>query len=471
MVMMALVASPALAAFPGRNGMLAVAPLQGQGVLLMSPRGTGEHQTCPAGGTCPVVNSPRWSPDGQEITFSSSGDQGISIIYGDGSCLDCQQFGVSTLTSGSASMPAFTSAPGLLSTVSDGKVIDYGTDGLQKQTVLSGHVSDAVWSAQGELAVVRSGRVLAGRPGHLDSLVRGSDPSWSPGGSRLALVRRGRVIVVRVGHHSGKRLAGGSAPAFSPDGKFIAFIGAGHRLSVVPSGGGRVRRVGHVRGRYVDWQPIPSQPPAACTAPPGSTTVGTSSTGVITADSAPVPGYAETAPAYMGCLLSTGRERLLARYDFQSIDSASSASDFVIAGNFAAFIEDDSDPHYGGSSEVVHVFDLDNGAESNSLGGETVECGDYSYDCNSGAGQLVLNADGFSAVHTISTQFGGPAPDTAETTDGIVASDSSGVHIEDTASEAGSGFSLGTPSLTDLQLSGDTLTWLHAGSPRSATLQ
>jgi hypothetical protein len=271
--------------------------------------------------------------------------------------------------------------------------------------------------------------------------------------------------VARVGHRAGRRLAKGSAPAFSPDGKWIAFIGAGHRLSVVRSTGGRVRRVGRVRGRSVDWQPITDQHPQ-CAPAPGSGTAASSDDGIVSADSGPTPidsGF--NAVAYMGCLLSTGHERLLTRYDFQSIDS-------VTSGNFAALSENSTDDHYGGSSETVRVFDLGTGAESQTLGGEQAACPDYDgYGCNSDADQLVLNADGFTAVHTTVAELGATGASGGQVTEQILAVDSTGTHVEDTVTQSVSGPLLALASLTNLQLSGDTLTWLHDVSPRSAILQ
>lgn len=468
---MALTAPSAMAAFPGHNGLLAVAPLHGPGILITTSHGTGQHVVCPVAVACPVVDTPSWSPDGQAVAFSSAGGQGISIIYDDGSCLDCEPFGNSDFTTNTASMPAFTATPGLLSTVMGGNVTDFGTDGLMKQTVLSGHVSDAVWSAQGKLAAVRSGRVLAGSPGHLRSLGRGRDPSWSANGSRLALVRRGWVTVVRVGHRGGRRLAKGAAPAFSPDGKRIAFIGGRQRLSVVSSGGGRVHRVADVRGRDVEWQPITGKPPQ-CTAPPGSNTVVSSSDAVVTADVGPglLDPSSNDAPAYMSCVLSTGRERLLTRYDLQSYDAFVSGSDFVIAGNFTALLEHSIDEHYGGSSATVRVFDLSTGAESQ-LSGESTGCPDYSgYGCSSAADQLVLNDEGFTAMHITVAQPTATGTPPAQATEEIVATDRTGTDIEDSITEAEAGPLIPSPQLTELRLSGDTLTWLHDGSPRSAQL-
>jgi dipeptidyl aminopeptidase/acylaminoacyl peptidase len=249
----AMIAGPASAAFPGRNGLLAVAPLRGAGVLLVKPGAGSERRICAGGPGCRLTRSPRWSSDGQALAFSSSYGGGVSIMYSDGSCLDCQPF--------TAVRPAFTVNRTLLTAVNDGRLFEYRSDGLAKKELLGGGVSDAVWSAQGHLAVVRHGRVLAGPLGRLRSLGTGSSPSWSPRGSELAVVRGGWVRVLGVTHRFTRRLVKGSAPAWSPNGTSIAFIAAGYRLSVIPARGGRVRGVGHVLGSAVDWQPIAASGP------------------------------------------------------------------------------------------------------------------------------------------------------------------------------------------------------------------
>ena len=419
--------------------------------------GRRQHWVC---GGCVTVRVARWSPDGQAVALSterpltpypaSGGD--TSLVYSDGSCLDCPSFG--------GMRSAFTSTPGLLSTITGGDLFDYGSDGLQQGMAVARHVSDAVWSAQGKLAVVRGGRVLAGRPGRLRALGKGSDPSWAPDGSRLAVVRRGWVTVLGVKRRVSRRLARGTRPAFSPDGKWIAFIGKGHRLSVVSARTGRIRRVGRVRGQFVDWQPVVANPPT-CLVSSGATIAASSPTALMTSDSAPNADYG-TNFVSMGCLRSTGRARLLARYDFQSIDSTSTGDDFVLAGKFGAFIEYDTDPHYGGSREIVHVFDLGSGQMSSTLGGEQSGCSDYSYSCASGAGQLVMNDLGFTAVITSSYDYS-----MQQAVEQIMASDSSGVRVLDSATSSSPG---GPPQLTGLQLTGNTLTWTHGGSPRSAQL-
>ncbi len=250
----------------------------------------------------------------------------------------------------------------------------------------------------------------------------------------------------------------------------IAFIAAGHRLSVVPARGGRVRRVGHVLGRSVDWQPIPAKPPAACIAPPGSTTAAATSTAIVTRDTIPVPPSGFPDSAYMGCLLSTGRERLLENYDLQDYDSTTTAGDVVAAGDYAGWVEDNQDPHYGGSAEIVRVFDLRTGAQDTRLDGEGNGCPDYEYTCASTADGLVLGADGFSAVHTTVTQFGTPNQTSEERTEQILAADSTGVHILDSTSNQYAINQTPPPLLTGLTLSGDALTWEHAGTPQSAQL-
>src|ERR1700734_2927371 len=88
-VVMAILAAPALAAFPGANGLLAVAPFAGRGLVLVNSTGGQQERICPhsAFSKCGTDKGPRWSPDGQLLTFDS--DE-LEVAYTDGSCLDCQ---------------------------------------------------------------------------------------------------------------------------------------------------------------------------------------------------------------------------------------------------------------------------------------------------------------------------------------------------------------------------------------------
>jgi hypothetical protein len=454
--------SSARAAAPGSDGLLAVQPTAGPGVLLVNSHGGQQRRVCTDPSVCgssPL--KPRWSSDGQVIGFSSGpyGSGGVRLIYPDGSCLDCQPI--------STGSPAFTTNSSLIAVVAAGRLVEYGIDGIQKTVELKSGVSDAAWSSRGVLAVVRDGRVWVGSPGRLRSLGPGSSPSWSPDGSRIVIDRGGWLTVVGVRARSVRRLVRGSGPAWSPDGRSIAFIAKHHELSVVPASGGRARRVGNVSAKAVDWQPRPTRRAAGCVAPPGSVSIASSSGAVVTSDSVEAPDIGFQIPAYMGCLRTTGRERLLERFGFQSEDSNSGVSGAAVAGNYAALANFADDPHYGGSSEAVSVYALRTGAPIPGRGGETVSCPDYEYSCLSGLDGLVINSDGFTAAHTTMYEIGcfqpptgGPCP-----TEEIQASDSTGLHVLDSATSQ-----FGFPVLTDLALSGDTLTWKHGGAPESAQL-
>jgi hypothetical protein len=458
LILALIVAAAASAAFPGRNGFLAVAPVTGPGLLLVTPSGHA-HRICPIRGRCQGLRNARWSPDGRAIAYTTRGTSGSSIVYSDGSCLDCEPFG--------GSHPAFMGNSTVLSVVAGGRLTEYGEDGIAKGSVsgadLIRHASDQAWSAQGDLVAVRSGRLFVGRPPHaLRLLGAGTGPSWSPDGSRLAVSRGGWVTVLDLRHHSSRPLVRGSAPAWSPDGKLIAFVAAGHRLSVIRSSGGRVRRLGNVRAVSVDWQPVPPTPAPGCGAPPGSTTFATSQSAVVTSDSADTPGTTFGVPAYMGCLRATGRARLLVRFDFQTEDSTTIASDAALSGNDAALVVTSEDPHYGGSSESVSVFDLRSGASAPELGGEQAGCMDYSYACGSAMNQLLLGPTGFTAVRTTVIENGGTQ------TEQIIASDSSGPHVLDTVT----GPYIYTGQRLDLlRMTGNTVVWLNVGTYKSATLQ
>jgi hypothetical protein len=197
--------------------------------------------------------------------------------------------------------------------------------------------------------------------------------------------------------------------------------------------------------------------------------MASSSTAIVTADTASVTEESYALPAYMGCLQSVGRERLLARYDDQDVfGSVTDGSDFVTAGTFAAFVEDADGPHYGASSVTVRLFDLNTGRESHTVGGEQVGCPGMSI-CGAQEDRLVINADGSTAAHTTVVEFNGTGPD-EQVTEQIVASDSTGLHVEDTATSTHS-YETPAPSLlTNLQLTGNTLTWEHNSSPRGAQL-
>ena len=467
LVLLGVTVSSAWAAFPGRDGLLAVAPVSGSGVVLVDSHGRQERRICRGESYCRSARRPRWSADGRALAVTSPGQPAadvtatVSLIYPDGSCLNCEAVSPCAVCS-TVGAPGFLPAAGLLTVVSDGALLEYGVDGLERATVLNRGVSDAVWSSRGALAVVQAGRVSIGKPGRLRSIGVGADPSWSPGGTRLVISRGGWLTVISQEGHSVRRLVRGGAPAWSPDGGSIAFIGPDHRLSVVSVAGDRVRRVGNVRGVSVDWQPVPRHARAGCVVAPGSVVVTESGGTSVTLDTRPEFVGEIASQAYVGCLRADRRERWLATVNPYGEDEQGVTS-FVVNGDYVGWV-DFFVSHWGGSRSEVHVFDLRTGLEPRRLGGETATCGfDTGSSCGSAMDDLVLGANGFSAAHTTLQGEGYPQIEK------IVASDSRGITTLDAVTSQCN--CEPTPLLTGLNLTGDTLTWSHDGTPETAQLQ
>lgn len=383
-------ASPALAAFPGTDGLLAVQPVSGGGIQLVNTDGQVVGRICTRQSQCAAARRPRWSPDGRAIV--SSGPH-ITIVYTDGSCMNCQF--------GAAANPVFKRSGTVISFIQRHRQVTLdGIDGVREPSPPLGSAADAVWAADGQVAVVRDGWLWVGHPGKLHRLVPGSEPSWSPRGDRIVAVQRGWVVIVRLGDHHVQRLARGGAPASSPDGRWIAYVAPDHRLMIVAAGGGRSRPVGRVEGLSVDWQPRPRGTNPGCAAPPRSTVLASAPDAIVTQDGPANPPFGFTfAPpvAYMGCLPADGRERLLERFTGNTVDNASWVKSAILAGPYAALVVHSEDEHYGGRSDEVQVFDLSTGRQRNDLGGEGASCGGPA--CADLA-QVVLGSDGVSAART-----------------------------------------------------------------------
>ena len=104
----------------------------------------------------------------------------------------------------------------------------------------------------------------------------------------MAVVHRGWIELVGSGGGRLRRLTRGRAPAWAPNGKQLAFVGAHHRLFVIAARGGTPRPVGHIRAVRVDWQPVTGKPPSPCQAPAGSSVAAASPDATITIDPARV---------------------------------------------------------------------------------------------------------------------------------------------------------------------------------------
>jgi Tol biopolymer transport system component len=254
-VFMLVAGTPAQATFPGANGWITHAQVEGSGdqepviesskLAAVSPDGRRDRvlQECeltdgvPSGGDCTVTmhGDPSYSPDGRRIVFDAG--RQLAVIDSDGGGL--------TL------LPAQTDDDGSPAFAPDGRRIvftgsnDRGTTDLYVRRLGGGSrlvVQDAgepAWSSRGILAYVRSGNVYVARPGgrHRRFVTSGVSPDWSPSGLRLVLIRPlpslvfdapiGRMYVVRPDGRGLRQVRGvGNTvlnPVWSPDGRSVAY--------------------------------------------------------------------------------------------------------------------------------------------------------------------------------------------------------------------------------------------------------
>ena len=462
-MLVAAVPGRAAGAFPGRNGLLAVEPRTGRGIVLTGAEGRSARRICTD--LCASAARPRWSPDGRAIVFANPN---IRIIYTDGSCMNC--------TFGASPNPAFLPSGTVISFVSRRSILIDRIDGIRQQEPPRDRASDAVWAENGWLAIVRDGAIWAGParqatgpPDVLRRIGSGSEPSWSPDSRSLAVADAGRIVVLDVRTHRAHRLVRGVAPAFSPDGQSIAYIGPRHRLLVVSAFARhpRPRPVGKITGVSVDWQPLPTTGNAGCAAPSGSVALASSPNAEVTGDGVGDPSDYTFGPrAYMGCVRADGRERFLERLDPGNKDfGVSSITAAAVAAPYAALVTSYWQNHYDlGRVDGVQVFDLRSGARQKQLGGESAGCSiTIAYaiaNCDGGIDRVVVGSDGVTAVH--SSLSGRPTG--TITVEQIEASDRSGERTLDQATTSSGSF------LTRLTLSGDTLSWNHGATPMSTTL-
>lgn len=261
-------AGPARAAFPGRDGLLAIQPVRGRGIELVRPDGTDARRICVVAALCGQPRDPRFSPNGRGIVFTDPSGR-VQIVAPDGICLWCRAARVTPIQ---ASAAGFWGNRTVISVRrGHGTVVRSFLTGAPDHLAASGQIRQAVASARGALAVVRRGWIWAqaGKRG-LVRLTPGIDPAWSPRGDALTFDRGGWVW--RIAAHpaaAARRLVRGTRPAWSPDGRRIAFVTPGHRIATLAAGGGGARPVPGVYGRTVDWQPLPATG-SPCTPSPGT---------------------------------------------------------------------------------------------------------------------------------------------------------------------------------------------------------
>jgi WD40-like Beta Propeller Repeat len=478
--------SSALAAFPGGNGLLAVQPQAGKGIILVSATGRGERRVCVSRVQCGTPRRPRWSPDGRALVFAGPA---IKIIYTDGSCLNCQL--------GAGSNPAFKPGGAVISLIAHDRVTVDKIDGLPAGSQPPASASDAVWSATGELAVVRGGAIWAGVPGRLRRIGTGTEPSWSPSGAMIAAVQRGWIVILGVRNHRARRLVRGSSPAFSPDGRLIAYVAPGHGLMIAqasgaaavprrsdgsvatstnPTGGTRAWKVSELeRQGFLNAVFCSARPDCFVsdnvTGKVFTSTDPTAGASAWTLSTSTPPFQSGACPTTSLCVAVNGQKNIqtttspragtwtkqAAAENLHAVACPSAA--LCLAVGAAGALDISTNPASGVWTQTT----IDDGRELTSIA------------CPSAT--LCVTADLTGDIVTSTDPTGGSSmwssalvqdqctANTSCSVEQIQASDRSGLHTVDFTEAPGNG-----PFLTGLTLTGDVLSWSHDGTPRTVTL-
>ena len=464
-------ATTARAAFAGHNGVLAVEPVRGGGEVLVTGGGAIVRRLCvQLEGGC-AVGRAQFSPDGRDLAIDGPLPAVVDL---QGNCVDCAIEIPNGLTVGDFALTFEPRRDGL-DFVAGGSFVDVNTllgiglDGyFTHQLGLplpSGYdgLTAQDWSTAGDLAVSSQDEVFLWQSGHLRNLGSGSQVSLAPAGDRVAAVRGRWIWILSTRTARGRRLVRGSAPAFSPDGRQIAFIASGHRVEVIPTDHGRAHRLGRLTGRAVAWDPAPTGP-ARCTLPSAGQTIA-SAPGIrietVSENNGPTRIYGSESEI-IGCASASGQPRVL----LDTSDTGNSLDTVNLAaanGQFAAFVVDYEDLHYGGSSDTVLV--------DNVATGRVVRQGP---GCPTGCtpAAIVVAPDGRAAALD---QFDATCPDGTGGQYGCAYDEIAEIADNDprpldiTYAPTTAGGAPPTP-LTHLRISGQTLSWQHGGLTETATL-
>jgi hypothetical protein len=277
------VAAPAGAAFRGTNGVLAYeGRASASGAILLAPHVGGSASRLSAPGK---PSDPAFSPLGRRIAFASRSE--VWVMFEDGTSVRQVTVGPEPARdpTWSPEASAIAYARGY---AGDRDLYSVGADGNGARQLTTGRHDDwaPAWGPSGAIAFVRDGDIYLKARGRRARPLSGGavddrDPVWSPDGRRIAFTRLGERAPVRKGKKRrrparlrelwvmrangshARRLrklpAAVSSPAWSPDGRSIAFamgrIGRRGLYTVRTTGGG-LRQVASRAAdpRAIDWQ-------------------------------------------------------------------------------------------------------------------------------------------------------------------------------------------------------------------------
>ena len=446
--------SAAKAAFSGRNGLLAAQPAHGRGALLIDPRTGRTRLICRAPTQCGHPTNPRWGPDGRQIAAVDSVSGRVVVVTSAGACVVCTND--RPFTDMHAQSATFLDNEHLLvgSDEADPQVVSVPFATSPPQVWFPGRAATLASSSSDLVAFSRRGWVWLGGT----RWTPGSEPALDAHGKRLTFVRGGWVRLIELYSPGGpRRLVKGSQPAFSPDGRQLAFISPRGRVVVLTLRTMRTHEIGRALARSLDWGPAPPHR-NACDPPAGDrlATVGHSVLWQRTRGT----GTDEVETVW-GCDETTGIPRKLLvglpHYDYFSTPRVVLGGR---SGRYAA-IESISGNRYEGGPDVVQVFDLRTGrvldtspelcSGSNSYGGCAV------------VDSLQVNDNGFAAWHQ--TGVPGQPGLTLPSPEEVLAADDDGVRVLDRVPPGGA------PTLTNVTLGPNSVTWEHGGVSQSATLR